>query len=411
MANNLTTKIQSTSSDFLGKWIKLRLFAKKGAVVVYTVYRPNPTTLATAGVNSSWILQYRHLSKKDPKVNPRNKLINDLIDEIQTEQKIHSEIIVVGDFNEDIHDNCEEGIKKLMAATELVQPFQALKHKIPSTRGNNRAIDHFFLSPQLQQYVNRAGMVPEEVSFASDHMGLFLDLSPKILDTKNAPIPPASHRKLKMHNTPNVRKYVENVLKQMKCHSITHRLEKLDATIKEDEFDEVSAFTLEKIDVQMRDIMLKAEDDLAPSDTKYAFSEDLLLQMRKVRLIKTFIRQYEKNYPLESFVDATIEEEALDLVTRSKPELEHLLISERQLLCTMQDESWDIREGHNTRRMEAAAEDEHKDVAVKIKEMREREKQGRMFERIGNVLKVKNFGTITRLGHLEVYSLEDAGRA
>lgn len=66
---------------------------------MYTVYRPNPTTLATAGVNFSWMQQYRHLSKKDTKVNPRNKLIIDLIEEIQNEQTLHSHIIVVGDFN------------------------------------------------------------------------------------------------------------------------------------------------------------------------------------------------------------------------------------------------------------------------------------------------------------------------
>lgn len=99
--------------------------------------------------------------------------------------------------------------------------------------------------------------MPEEVSFASDHMGLFLDLSPRILDTNNVPIPPHPHRKIKMHNTPNVRKYVKNVLQQIKCHNIIERLEKLDEAIKEEGFDDISAITLEKIDVQLRDIMLK----------------------------------------------------------------------------------------------------------------------------------------------------------
>lgn len=111
--------------------------------------------------------------------------------------------------------------------------------------------------------------------------------------------------------------------------------------------------------------------------------------MRKVRLIKIFIRQYEKNYPLESFVDATMEKEALKLVSMSKEELETLVVSERQLMCSMQDDSWDIREGHQTQRIQASAEEENKEVEVKIKEMRERGKQRRMFERIGNVLKVK----------------------
>ena len=55
VANSLTTKIQSTSSDSLGRWTKIRFFAKNSALVVYSVYRPNPSTLSTTGINSSWM--------------------------------------------------------------------------------------------------------------------------------------------------------------------------------------------------------------------------------------------------------------------------------------------------------------------------------------------------------------------
>lgn len=80
---------------------------------------------------------------------------------------------------------------------------------MPSTRGNTRAIDHFFMSPHLLQFVTQAGLIPEEVCFASDQIGLFLDVSPLILATNNVPIHPAPKRKFKMHNMPNVQKYVK----------------------------------------------------------------------------------------------------------------------------------------------------------------------------------------------------------
>ena len=134
---------------------------------------------------------------------------------------------------------------------------------IPSTRGNQRAIDHFFISPCLLQYITRAGLAPKEVCFASDHIGLFLDLSPKILDTANNPIPPAPNRKLKMHNTPNVTKYVKAVLKQFECHNIIQRLKNLDKSIKEDGFADIYAMELERLDQHVTAIMLKAEHDLA----------------------------------------------------------------------------------------------------------------------------------------------------
>lgn len=88
--------------------------------------------------------------------------------------------------------------------------------------------------------------------------------------------------------------------------------------------------------------MLKAENDLAPSGTQYAFSEELLLQMRKVRLIKKFLNQHGKHYPLESYVDQVMEEEAQQLILLSVPELEKQLIGARNLLKAIQDESWEI---------------------------------------------------------------------
>ena len=213
-----------------------------------------------------------------------------------------------------------------------------MKTTIPSTRGNNRGIDHIFASREILRFISRAGLVPEKVCFASDHIGLFMDISPRVLDTTNAPIPPAPARKLKMHNIPNVRKYVKAVVKQIKCHNIVTRLKTLGKQIKDEGFDTMVIIELEKIDKHMTQIMLKAGNDLAPSDTKYTFSEDLLLQMRKVRLIKTFIRQQENNYPLESFVDAAMEDEALQLINFTPAELETSRIDARDLLIQMQDE-------------------------------------------------------------------------
>ena len=155
VANNLRTKIQSTSTDYVGRWSKIRFFAKKGAVVVYTVYQPNPSSLATAGVNSSCMQQYRHLSKKDRSVDPRAQLITDLIEEVQSEKKLKSHIIILGNFNEDINDTRDDGIKKLMISTELVQPFQELKTTIPSTRGNTRANrSRFYVSTVTTIYIS-----------------------------------------------------------------------------------------------------------------------------------------------------------------------------------------------------------------------------------------------------------------
>lgn len=122
------------------------------------------------------------------------------------------------------------------------------------------------------------------------------------------------------------------------------RLQRIEKYIKDHSFDEVAEADLENIDSQMTAIMLKAENDLAPSHTKYAFSTELLLQMRRVRLIKNLLNRHEKHYPLESYVDASMEQEAAELMQLPAVELEAHLTESRKIFVSMQDESWEIRE-------------------------------------------------------------------
>lgn len=69
-----------------------------------------------------------------------------------------SKIIIVGDFNEDINDYSDTGIKQLMSTTGVVQVFQELKSTIPSTCGNSRSIDHVFMAPDILKFVTQTGI-------------------------------------------------------------------------------------------------------------------------------------------------------------------------------------------------------------------------------------------------------------
>ena len=132
-----------------------------------------------------------------------------------------SRIVVVGDFNEDVGDNEKDGIYRLEHECDLIQAFREIKGTIPSTRGNNRAIDHVFVDTFCLQHISGLGLVPDEVGFSSDHIGLFVDFVPSILDTKNTPIPPAPSRTLKMYNTPKVQEYITNVLTRFENYNVS----------------------------------------------------------------------------------------------------------------------------------------------------------------------------------------------
>ena len=305
---------------------------------------------------------------------------------------------MAGDFNEDPRDAQLEGMNKLMESCSLRNVFQEVKGHTPSTRNNTRAIDHFLISDDILHLVTQAGVLPDETSFTSDHAGLFIDLSPQVLECKNQPIIPPKQRKLKMYNRPKVQQYIDYVLEQFEAHNIVQRIRNLLEETKTQGFSELTGILLDKIDQQVTEIMLRSEDRLSPDNTPYAYSTDIDNQMRTVRLIKKLKDAAHKNFPLETYVNQDLEAVAMEVLKMTPEQMEISLSEQREKLRDMQTRSWEIRDGHNARIREKAAQEQRKDVETIIKEMRQREKQARMFERIGYTLKSLNYSQITRLG-------------
>ena len=87
-----------------------------------------------------------------------------------------------------------------------------------------------------------------------------------------------------------------------------------------------------------------------------------------------------------------------DLNKNNVQTLSHILIESRQELKQMQEEADELRETHHDKVYEKAAELQNKDKMTVIKEMKEREKQSRMYKKISFVLAPQRYQAITRLG-------------
>ena len=106
--------------------------------------------------------------------------------------------------------------------------FEERHSLLLSTRNNNRSIDHILVTPGILKTIKKAGLVPQAIGFStSDHCGLFLDVSPSILETNTTPLQPPSHRKLRLHNAPKVEWYILQVLEKADDQNITKRLIRL----------------------------------------------------------------------------------------------------------------------------------------------------------------------------------------
>ena len=269
------------------------------------MYRPNKSSLRQAGGDTVWMQQQQILEKEKDKEEPRHQLILDLIKDIKNSQAFqHIEIIIMGDFNEDPGDNEDNGIHMLMQTCGLLNVCEELYETLPSTRNNDRAIDHILATPGVFPTIRSAGLVQKEVGFStSDHQALYIDLDPKVLDTKNIPLQPTSQRKLRTHNAPLVEWYIIKVLERADSHNITTRLKQLQQDIKEFGFTEENRDKLENIDQAMTKIMLTTEQELSPDTKPFPFSVLMLEQINSIRLIKRLrnLKREEKIIEMSSF--------------------------------------------------------------------------------------------------------------
>ena len=195
-----------------------------------------------------------------------------------------------------------------MGACNLINVFEERFQTLPSTRNNERAIDHILVTPGILRSVRTTGLIPKDIGFSnSDHQGIFIDLKPSVLDTKNISLQPSSMRKLKHHNAPKVELYILQVLERSHAHNIPKRLEKLRKNISDTGFNDSTAHELDKIDEQMTSIMLKTEQDLHPDTTPFPFSVQLLEQIHRVRLIKRLrnLKQKGKTHEINEMIANT----------------------------------------------------------------------------------------------------------
>ena len=79
LVNDIPPRVQSTSSDPYSRWTRVQLYTKSSHLVIYNTYRTNPKTLATAGIHTPWMHQWRAMTrdKRLHDINPRDQYITD----------------------------------------------------------------------------------------------------------------------------------------------------------------------------------------------------------------------------------------------------------------------------------------------------------------------------------------------
>lgn len=234
--NAVTSRIKSHTRDRMGRWASISFTistTKKLRVIsAYQVCantRPGTNT-AASHQNAQIIAEHIH-AQETRRRTPREVFVQELKNFIMQVQAEGEEIILVGDFNEDI-TSPGAGMQQLASACCLVDLFSIRlgTSTLPTTyqRGTRR-LDYVLISPNLLQTIEAAGYDPFGYRLPSDHRGMYIDLRTETLFSQGLPqIPAATKRDFRTSSPGVVSAYVFAKMKYLQDHRFFERLQTLE---------------------------------------------------------------------------------------------------------------------------------------------------------------------------------------
>ena len=236
--NAITSTIKSHSRDRMGRWSSLRLAtASPRHIRIIAAYQvcqnSRPGSNTAAAQQRAQIIEEQASTDHTNRITPRASFIGDIQVFIKQCQGNGDDIILIGDFNEEIN-TAISGMDQLASTCGLADLFSIRlgTPNIPPTyqRGTKR-IDYVLLSPNLINFVSAAGYDPFGYRIPSDHRGFYVDFNTEaLLNQGIVPLAPPERRTFLSTSSGVVQKYVTARLKYLHDHRFFERLANLAAT-------------------------------------------------------------------------------------------------------------------------------------------------------------------------------------
>ena len=180
----LVSRFSRFERDWLGRWHYHQFFGKVRDLRIYSMYRVNQSSSATAGDTTAWTQQQTILVQNKDFRNPRQAAIDDLMLELNMAVERKMSIILLADMNEAVHSK-EKTNEKLgeIGLVNLMETYMCNVHLPRTCNRGSLAIDHIWVTANILESMHSAGYAPFQFLYPSDHRGIYFDLHFKdILD-------------------------------------------------------------------------------------------------------------------------------------------------------------------------------------------------------------------------------------
>ena len=222
--DNLTTRTSpETFHDPVGRWTCSVFNGKVRKLKVYCLYRvcmasdPGPTT--------AFSQQEQFFLDQDQIVNPRTKVISDLIEVLRSDITSGVDVLLAGDFNEALDGTTASQLQDLGLSNVL----ETYLESCPRTyKYGSQCIDHIWVSNTILPTVTSVGIAPFNFFQDSDHRAIYVDMDLKdIIDNDSFHIPPIRFRRLKTTSLSSVASYKKSIRKLTKKHRISKKFRRI----------------------------------------------------------------------------------------------------------------------------------------------------------------------------------------
>ena len=278
---NATGRVKTTSQDKWGRWSSQTFQGRAGVTLTiisaYQVVTDSPGKgLTTAASQQHSLL----IQEQDPVTSPRVAFRRDLKRYLHQCQSEGHEILLVGDFNEQIGEE-QDSMQSIINDIGLID---IMKHRhggsLPATyaRGQ-RCLDFAPATPHVINAVEQAGYEAFNARYQTDHRAYFVDLSTdKLFGIQIQPLSKHEPRVLKANNLKQVTAYIKAKHKYLEAHNVFDRMKRLELSGNRHKY-------AEKIDKDVEAASLAAEKSIPHFDKPF-WSVELSQARKKVQVAK-----------------------------------------------------------------------------------------------------------------------------
>ena len=258
----------------------------KKRVTIISVYRTcilNDNQGVSTAHSQQWdILEERQREYE----NIRDKIINDLIDFVQSLLNSSHEIIVCIDTNEEFIPG-KSGIAKLVESTNLTDPL-INKFDIegePSThQQRSYRIDFLLCTPGIETFILRISILPLREISPSDHRGIILDVHLQAFLNDLDHISSTSIRLLSTQSPDSSLIYKTNLIKYTITHNIINQLNNIQNKIDSKTLTSSDQPYLNQVDQLITEGMLFSEYKIKFSKFTHPWSPILAVAILSVSI-------------------------------------------------------------------------------------------------------------------------------